>query len=170
MPNILSKQAYVQGLPVNLYCFKNQLTRLNAWILMNKFTKGQQKIPIKNIRVESNRAVHSRQKRSESALSQNHSVTSKSADKRIKRYVDRPPGESKTCLIHSTGHSSDECNVLRDFGAEYVKVKPTKDQINHPAPRQKVNSQQENISIVNGVVDEILLHKTKKSECCEGSS
>ena len=40
MPNILSKQAYVQGLPVNLYCFKNQLTRLNAWILMNKFTKG----------------------------------------------------------------------------------------------------------------------------------
>ena len=43
-----------------------------------------------------------------------------------------------------------------------LKCKPTEDRGNHPTPRKKFNSRQENNSIVNNVVDEILPHETKK--------
>ena len=64
-----------------------------------------------------------------------------SADRCRKRYVDRPSGELKTCLIHGPRHSSDECKVLGYFGANYAKFKPTKDRRNHPVPRNKFNEQ-----------------------------
>ena len=54
---------------------------------------------------------------------------------RQKRYVDRLKSESKTCFIHSPGHSSDECKVLGDFGTKYAKIKTTKDHLNHTIPR-----------------------------------
>ena len=76
--------------------------------------------------------------------------------------MDFPSGKSKNCLIHGPGHSSYECKVLRDFGDKYVKGKPTKNRGNHTVPRNKFNRQQENNSIVNSAVDEIMLPETKK--------
>ena len=52
-------------------------------------------------------------------LSKTHSTTVESADKRQKRYVDRSKSESKTCLIHGSGHSYNEYKVLGDFGDKY---------------------------------------------------
>ena len=60
-----------------------------------------------------------------------------SAGKLRKRYVDHPTGESKTCLIHSPGHSSDKFKVLGDFDYKFAKRKPTKDHGNNPVPRGK---------------------------------
>ena len=57
-----------------------------------------------------------------------------SAGKHRKRCVDRLSGESKTCLVHVTGHSDDECKVLGDFGTNYAKGKPNRDCGNHPVP------------------------------------
>ena len=59
-----------------------------------------------------------------------------SAGMRRKRYVYRPPGESKLCLIHGPRHSSGEFKVLEEFGAKHAKGKPTKDRENHPVPRE----------------------------------
>ena len=89
-------------------------------------------------------------------------MTSESAGKRIKRYVDWLLGESKTCIIHGPRNSSEECKVLWDFGAKYAKGKSTKDHRDNHTPRRKFNRHQENIVIVNNAVDEILLHETQK--------
>ena len=70
--------------------------------------------------------------------------------------------ESKTCLIHSPVHPPDDCKVVGYFGAKYAKYKPTKDHRNHPVSRKIFNRQQENNSIINNLVDEILLNETKK--------
>ena len=85
-----------------------------------------------------------------------------SAGKRINIYVDYPKGESKTCLIHGLGHSSDKCKVLGDFVSKYVKSIPTEDRGRDTVPRKTFNMQQENNYIVNSAVDEILLHKNEK--------
>ena len=85
-----------------------------------------------------------------------------SAGKRRKRYVYRPSGELKVCLIHSPGHSSYECKILGDFGAKYAKGKPAKDRGNHTTPGRKFHRQQENNVIVNNAVDEIILYETKR--------
>ena len=82
--------------------------------------------------------------------------------KHRKRYVDHPQGESKNCLIHFPGNSSDECKVMGDFGSKYVKSTPTKDRGNDTVPRNKFNIQQENNDIVNSAVDEILLNENQK--------
>ena len=82
-----------------------------------------------------------------------------SAGKRIKRHVDIPTGKSKTCLIHIPGYSSEECKVLGDFGTKYANSRPTKDRSNSPVPRMGITRQQENNTIVNNSVDEILLTK-----------
>ena len=85
-----------------------------------------------------------------------------SAGKWRKQYVYCPAGEIKTCLIHGLQHSSDECKVLVDFGAKYAKGKPTKDHGNNPVPKKTFNRQKGNNSIVNNVVDEILLNETQR--------
>ena len=51
---------------------------------------------------------------------------------------------------------------MGDFGNKYANGKPTKDHGNHPLPGMKLNRQQENNTIVNTVVDKILLHETQK--------
>ena len=61
-----------------------------------------------------------------------------SAGKRRKRYVDCLKIKSKTCLINGPRHSSDECEVMGDFGAKYAKVKPTKDYGDHSIPIKKL--------------------------------
>ena len=81
-----------------------------------------------------------------------------SAGKRRKQYVDRPSGESKICLIHGPGNSSDEWKVLGDIGANKPKGETTKYRGNHTIIRKMFNSQQENNSIVNNVVDDILIN------------
>ena len=65
-----------------------------------------------------------------------------SSVKSRKLYVDCLTGKSKICLIHGSGHSSDECKVLRDFGVKYDKRKPTKEHWNHPVQREIINRQQ----------------------------
>ena len=84
-----------------------------------------------------------------------------------KRYVDHPSGESKTCLIHGPKHSSNGCKVLGYFGSKYVKGNPTNEIGNHTIPIKKFNRHQENNSIVNSMVDEILLHEKKVSAAKE---
>ena len=88
-------------------------------------------------------------------------------DRHIKRYVDRPPGKSKTCLIHVPGNSSDECKFLGDFCAKYAKGNHTKDHGDNPVPRNKFIRQKGNNSIVNNAVDEVILHETKKVSVVE---
>ena len=87
---------------------------------------------------------------------------SKSAVKHRKLYVDRPSGESKICLIHCPGHSSNECKVLGDLGAKYAKGDPTEDHDNYPVPRNKFNRRQDNNYILNSAVNKFILHKTQK--------
>ena len=103
-------------------------------------------------------------------MSQTQSAIGVSVGKRRKRYVYRLSGELKTCLIHGPGHSSDEFKVLGNFGAKCAKGKPNKDRGNHPLPRNKFNMQQEINTIVNNVVDEILLHETQTYMCCKIST
>ena len=64
---------------------------------------------------------NSRKKRGEAASSHTYSAMSDSAGKSRNIYLDHPMGESKICLIHGPGHSSDECKVLGAFGSKYVK-------------------------------------------------
>ena len=79
-----------------------------------------------------------------------------SAGKGRKPYVDCPTGDLKTCLTHVHRNYPDECKVLRDFGAKHAKGKPTKDHVNYPFRRKKINRQHEKNSIIINVVDEIL--------------
>ena len=111
----------------------------------------------KPTRADANRAYHNRDKREESDLSNTCPPIRESAGKRRKRYVDHPKIESKTCILHGPGHSSNECKVLGDFGANYGKGEPTKDHGNHPTPR-KNNRQLENNAIINNLANKILLN------------
>ena len=76
---------------------------------------------LKYTRADANHAGYSMQKIGEATLSQTHSAMGESTGKSRKRYVDRLLGKLKTCLIHSPGHSSDECKVTADFYAKYSK-------------------------------------------------
>ena len=67
----------------------------------------------------------------------------------------------KNCLIHGPGYFYDKCKVLGDFGAKYDKGKTTKDHGNNSTPR-KIKRQKEKNSIINNIVDEILLNRTQK--------
>ena len=84
-----------------------------------------------------------------------------SAGKRRKKYVDIPTGKSKKRIIHGSGHSSEECKVLGDFGTKYANSSPTKDCGSIPVPRF-LNRHQENNAIFNNAVDEIILNETQK--------
>ena len=87
---------------------------------------------------------------------------SETSSKRRKRYVEYPKGESKTCLIHGPGHSSDEFKFLVDFVSKYVKIRPTKYRVHNTVTRNKFNRQKDNNYIVNSAVDEILMHENEK--------
>ena len=68
---------------------------------------------------------------------------SDSNGKHRKMFVDHPNDRSKhTCLIHSPGHSPDECKVLGDVGSKYSKSKPSKDCGHYPATKNKFNRKQ----------------------------
>ena len=56
-----------------------------------------------------------------------------------KRYLDHPKDRSKlTCLIHGPGNSSDECNVLGDFGFKYSKIRTIKDYRQEPLYEKEI--------------------------------
>ena len=74
--------------------------------------------------------------RGEAASSKTQPATGEISGKHLKIYVDILNRESKTCLIHDSRNSSDECKVLGDFGDKYDKIKPTNDHGNHPIPRK----------------------------------
>ena len=92
-------------------------------------------------------------------MSHTYSVISEDNGNYRKIYVYHPKGDSKTCIIHGHGSSSDECEVMGDFGSKYVKRIPTKDCGHNHVSRKRFNRRQENNDIVNSAVDEILLHK-----------
>ena len=88
---------------------------------------------------------------------------SESAGKCRKRYVDNPKDISKlTCTIHGPGHSSDECKVLGDFVTNYAKDGRTKYWLQKPATKKKFIRKNENNSIVQHSVYDIILQDNKK--------
>ena len=111
----------------------------------------------KPTREDANRAVHSRQNTGEDASSWNLPKKGDISGNSKKRHLDIPTGKSKICLIHGPGYSSEECKVLGDFGTKYAKSRPTKGHSSSPVPRKRIKRHQENKSIVNNAVDEILL-------------
>ena len=89
-------------------------------VLYNLFIKTRN-------RVYSNRAVHSRKIRGETASSNTYSDMSEISGKRGKQYVDHLRDRSKhTCLIYGLGNLSDECKVLGEFGSKYSKRSTTR--------------------------------------------
>ena len=86
-----------------------------------------------------NSASHRRKMRRETIFSTIHSETSQSSCRRIKTYVDHPKDRSKhTCLIHGTGHSSDEFKVQGDLGSKYSKGRSTKDRVHETASNEEI--------------------------------
>ena len=82
---------------------------------------------------------------------------SESAGKIRKSYVDHPKDRYKLpCLIHGTGHSPYECKVLGYFVSKYSKSRPTKYHIQEPATKNKFKRNQDNNSIVQHEVDDIV--------------
>ena len=72
-----------------------------------------------------------------------------SAGKCRKRYVDNPKDRSKIIgLTHGPERSSDECEVLGDFGYKYSRIRPTKDRIQEPATKNKIGIQQDDNATV----------------------
>ena len=93
-------------------------------------------------------AGHSRQKRVEADSSQTYPAMGDSNGKRRKQYVDRPSGESRTCLIHVPGNYFDECKVLGDFGAKYGKGNPTKDRRNITVTRKNLTGRRKSMPLL----------------------
>ena len=88
---------------------------------------------------------------------------SESAEQRRKIYVyDSRDRSNKTCLIHGAGNSSDECNILGEFGNNYVKDRPTKDHRYYIAPKGKFGRQQEKYSNIQHLLDEIIPKENQK--------
>ena len=105
VPNILSKQAYVQ-------IFDCELITLNKAVNMFEHMEISESIyevvvepsHKQSTRVYDNRVGYSRKKIGEASLSHTYSKMSDRYGKHRKIYVDHLKGESKTCLIHCLGH------------------------------------------------------------------
>ena len=88
---------------------------------------------------------------------------SESTIKHRKRYLDHTKDKSKlTCHIHGPINSSDECKVLGDFGTKYDTYRSTKDHRQDPATKKSFGRQQENNTMIQHVVDEIILQQNEK--------
>ena len=88
---------------------------------------------------------------------------SKSYGKRIKRYVDHPKGISKlSFLIHVLENSSEECEILGDYGSKYYKIRPTKYYGHETAAKNKFIRQKDYNAIVQYEIDEIILQENNK--------
>ena len=117
----------------------------------------------KPTREDYNRADHRRKMRGEATSSNTYYDMSDSDGKFRKRYIYHPKYIPKpTCLIHGTGHSSYEYKVLGDFGSKYSKIRATKNRGQKPAKMNKCDKKQEENSIVQNEVDEIILQDNLK--------
>ena len=65
-------------------------------------------------------------------------------------------------MIHVAGDYSDEYKVLGEFGTKYATSQSTKDHVSNPVPRKIFHKKTRNHAIINYVVDEILMTKSKK--------
>ena len=65
-------------------------------------------------------------------------------------------------MIHGTGHSYKEYKVLGEFANKYFTSHPTKNRGSNLVPRRKNQISQENYTIINNVLDEILMNEPKK--------
>ena len=119
MPNRRSKQAYVQGFYCESITFKKAVDRFEHVEIAESIYEGVVEPSYKKpTREDANLSCHSRNKITANSLSNNHPEMGEIHEKRRKRYVYFPTGESKTCIIHGHGHSSNECKVLGDFDAK----------------------------------------------------
>ena len=90
MPNIWSKQAYVQGFDFESITFKKSVNMFERMEISESIYKGVLEPSYKkHIREDSNRAGHSRQNRVELAFSWTLPKNGESNGKRRKRHVDR---------------------------------------------------------------------------------
>ena len=109
MPNIWSKQAYDQGFDCEPILLKKLVNMFEQMNIAEYIHEGVVETYYKNpTRADANRSGHSGQERGEATSSQTHPVMDEIAGKHRKGYVDCLSSESKTCLIHSPGHSHDE--------------------------------------------------------------
>ena len=98
---------------------------------------------------EANCTGLNRNKRGKSTSSNTNPMKDGSAEKRRKRYVDNPKSTSKIYMIHGSGHSSDECKALGEFGTKYTAAQPTKYRGRNPIPIKRFHKKQENHNIIN---------------------
>ena len=117
---------------------------------------------LKTARSESNRTGLISKNIWEAASSNTRPATDGSAVNCRKQYVYFSKSEFKTCMIHSIGHSSDECKVLGEFRTNYAASQTTKYRGRNPVPRKIFQKKQENHAIINNVGDEIQINEPKK--------
>ena len=160
IPNIWSRHTYVQGFYCESITFKIAVNMFERMEIAESIYEGVLEPSYKKTtQAYAKRAGHSRQKRGEAASLCTIPEKVEISVNIRKRHVDSLTGKSKTCLIHSPGHSSEECKVLGDFGSKHAKIRPTKYHGSSSVPRKTFNRHQENNTIVNNAVDEILLTK-----------
>ena len=70
----------------------------------------------------------------------------------------------QTFLIHGPGNSSDEYEILGGFSFKYSKIWSTKEQRQEPETRNRFVRQQDNNSLVQHAVNDIILQE-KKVNC-----
>ena len=91
MPNIWSKQAYVQGFDCEYISFKKTVNMFELMDIVESIYEGVVEYSNKKLtREEAKHAGHSSKKIGQSTLSQTHSAMGESAGKRRTRYVDCP--------------------------------------------------------------------------------
>ena len=115
------------------------------------------------MRSDANRAGLISKIRGEATSSTTCSTMSESAGKPRKRYIKHPKDRLKlTFLIHGPGHSSDECKILREFGTNAAKCRPTKyHRQEEPANKKCFEIQKQNNSVFQHAVDEVILKENK---------
>ena len=137
MSNSWSKQFYVKVFDYEYNSFKKSVNMFERMEISEYIYEGVVESSYKKpTREYAKRSGHIRNKRGESASYNTNPTTSESTGKCRKQYIYCSASESKSCLIHVPGHSSDKYKVLGDFGANYARVKPTRYHGNNPIPRK----------------------------------
>ena len=81
-------------------------------------------------REDANRASHGRKRKGGEAASPTNPDTSRTG-KRKTRNAGHPSDRltrGKTCLLHGTGHSTEECKGLKGYSTEYTVQRPHKEE------------------------------------------
>ena len=127
-----------KALVVNIFCLRNLLTCLSIWKSQNLFKKVQYNPLIKNLPGQISTMIVTAVIIQQEPPCLRVSSQQERALTIAEKNLDRLTNESKICLIHGPGRSSDESKVLGEFGAKQDKGNPTKDCRNHPVPVKNV--------------------------------